>query len=136
MLFGAEVLGLYEMAWAIVSMGGKIGRLGLHRAVVKYVVEARSRGDVEEEARVLGGAFGLGLVVSFLVLSVILLGTRQLLEGPQGCPEVCAKNKDAKRTMLRPKIIAQLKAIAKAEQAKLKAELDLPKEAQGLWQFL
>ena len=68
--------------------------------------------------------------------SVILLGTRQLLEGPQGFPEFCAKNKDAKRTMLRPKIIAQLKAIAKAEQAKLKAELDLPKEAQGLWQFL
>jgi len=64
---------------------------------------------------------------------VILLGMRQLLEGPKGFPEFCAKHKDAKRTKLRPKIIAQLKAIAKVEQAKLRAELDLPKEAQGLW---
>ena len=67
---------------------------------------------------------------------VILLGKRQLLEGPKGFPEFCVKHKDAKRTKLRPKIIAQLKAIAKVEQAKLRAELELPKEAQGLWQFL
>ena len=64
---------------------------------------------------------------------VLLLGTRQLLEGAKGFPEFCAKHKDAKRTELRPKIIAQLKAIAKADQVKLRAELDLPKEAQGLW---
>ncbi len=65
--------------------------------------------------------------------SVILLGTRQLLEGPKSFPEFCAKHKADKRTELRPKIIAQLKAIAKADQAKLREELDLPKEAQGLW---
>jgi subtilisin family serine protease len=64
---------------------------------------------------------------------VILLGTRQMLEGPKGFPDFCAQNKASKRTELRPKIIAQLKAIAKVEQAKLRAELDLPKEAQGLW---
>ena len=64
---------------------------------------------------------------------VILLGTRQMLEGPKGFPEFCAKHKDAKRTELRPKIIAQLKAIAKADQAKLRRELKLPKEAEGLW---
>ena len=30
--------------------------------------------------------------------SVILLGTRQLLEGPKSFPEFCAKHKAAKRT--------------------------------------
>lgn len=65
--------------------------------------------------------------------AVILLGTRQLLEGAKGYPEFCKKHKDAKRTVLRPKIITELKTIAKAEQAKLRAELALPKEAQGLW---
>tara|TARA_B100001971_G_scaffold209807_1_gene234039 strand:- start:92 stop:1561 length:1470 start_codon:yes stop_codon:yes gene_type:complete len=64
---------------------------------------------------------------------VILLGKRQLLEGPKGFPDFCAQNKAAKRTRLRPKIIAQLKAIAKADQAKLRKELKLPKEAKGLW---
>ena len=44
---------------------------------------------------------------------VILLGKRQLLEGPKGFPDFCAQNKSAKRTELRPKIIARLKAIAK-----------------------
>ena len=53
--------------------------------------------------------------------AVILLGKRQLLEGPMGFPEFCAKHKDAQRTKLRPKIIAQLKAIAKADQMKLRA---------------
>ena len=46
---------------------------------------------------------------------VILLGKRQLLEGPKGFPDFCKQNKAAKRTQLRPKIIAQLKAIAKAD---------------------
>ena len=64
---------------------------------------------------------------------VILLGKRQLLEGPKGLPNFCTQNKANKRTELRPKIIAQLKAIAKVEQAKLRTELNLPKEAQGLW---
>ena len=64
---------------------------------------------------------------------VILLGKRQLLEGAKGFPEFCAEQKAAKRTTLRPKIIAQLKAIAKADQVKLRKELDLPKEARGLW---
>jgi subtilisin family serine protease len=64
---------------------------------------------------------------------VILLGTRQLLKGPKGFPEFCAQHKDAQRTKLRPKIIAQLKAIAKVEQAKLRAELELPKAAQSIW---
>ena len=66
-------------------------------------------------------------------ISVILLGTQQLLEGPKSFSEFCAKHKSAKRTELRPKIIAQLKAIAKADQAKLREELDLSKNAQGLW---
>ena len=64
---------------------------------------------------------------------VILLSTRQMLEGLKGFPGFCAKHKDAKRTELRPKIIAQLKANAKADQAKLRRELKLPKEAEGLW---
>jgi len=64
---------------------------------------------------------------------VILLGKRQMLEGPKGFPDFCKQNKAAKRTQLRPKIIAQLKAIAKADQAKLRKELKLPKEAESLW---
>ena len=64
---------------------------------------------------------------------VILLGKRQLLEGPKGFPDFCTQNKAAKRTELRPKIIARLKAISKVDQAKLRKELKLPKEAEGLW---
>ena len=64
---------------------------------------------------------------------VILLGKRQLLEGPKGFPDFCAQNKASKRTQLRPKIIAQLKANAKIDQAKLRRELKLPKEAEDLW---
>ena len=58
---------------------------------------------------------------------VILLGKRQLLEWPKGFPDFCKQNKAAKRTELRPKIIARLKAIAKVDQAKLRKELKLPK---------
>ena len=64
---------------------------------------------------------------------VVLLGQRQLLEGAKGFPAFCQKNAGAKRSVLRPQIIAQLKAIAKEEQAKLREELDLPKTAKGLW---
>ena len=64
---------------------------------------------------------------------VILLGKRQLIEGPKGFPDFCKQNKAAKRTQLRPKIIARLKAIAKVDQEKLRRELKLPREAQGLW---
>ena len=64
---------------------------------------------------------------------VILLGKRQLFEGPKGLPNFCVQNKAAKRTELRPKTIARLKAISKIDQVKLRKELKLPKEAEGLW---
>ena len=64
---------------------------------------------------------------------VLLLGQKQLLEGPKGFPAFCEKHAGTKRRELRERIIAQLKQIAKTEQAALRKELELPKEAQGLW---
>lgn len=64
---------------------------------------------------------------------VLLLGEKQLLEGPKGFPEFCQKNSGSKRRELRVQLIVQLKKIAKAEQVALRKELKLPKETQGLW---
>ena len=64
---------------------------------------------------------------------VILLGKRQLFEDLKGFPNFCMQNKTAKRTELRPKTIARLKAISKVDQVKLRKELKLPKGAEGLW---
>ena len=64
---------------------------------------------------------------------VLLLGQKQLLEGPNGFSEFCQKNAGDKRRQLRAQLIMQLKKIAKAEQAALRKELKLPKETQGLW---
>lgn len=76
LLFGAEVLGLYEVAWGIVSTVGKIGLYGLHRGVLKYVVEARTSGDQSGAARVIGAAMGLGLTVSFVFAAATLPASR------------------------------------------------------------
>lgn len=64
---------------------------------------------------------------------VLLLGQKQLLEGPQGFSDFCRKNSRSKRRELRAQLIVQLKKIAKAEQSVLREELNLPKETQGLW---
>ena len=66
-------------------------------------------------------------------VSVLLLGEKQLLQGPKGFSEFCKKNSGSKRRELRAQLIVQLKKIANAEQVALRKELKLPKETQGLW---
>ena len=66
-------------------------------------------------------------------VSVLLLGEKQLLQGPKGFSEFCQKNSGSKRRELRAQLIAQLKKFAKTEQVALREELKLPKETQGLW---
>ena len=67
LLFGAEILGLYEAAWGAAFALSKIGMYGLHRGVVKEVVEARASGDESAVNRSIGAALGLGLGLSFAV---------------------------------------------------------------------
>ena len=63
-LFGAAVLGIYRIAWDIVLIAYKIGRLGLHRSVTAAVVQCRANGDVDGCHSAIGRGLALGLVFS------------------------------------------------------------------------
>ena len=51
LFFGLDVQGLYTLAWGIVSTLNKVGRFGMQRAVVRYVVAARTDGEEESVER-------------------------------------------------------------------------------------
>ena len=78
LLFGLEVVGLYETAWGIAFALSKVGMYGLHRGVVKEVVEARASGDGAAAERSIGAALGLGLVLS-LVVTIVVAPTATLI---------------------------------------------------------
>ena len=63
-LFGAAVLGIYRIAWDIVLIAYKVGRLGLHRSVTAAVVQCRADGDVDGCHSAIGRGLALGLVFS------------------------------------------------------------------------
>ena len=73
LLFGLDVLALYSLAWGLVATLNRIGRFGLQRGVVRYVVEARSRGDAAEADRVVATALGIGLVAGAAVALAVFL---------------------------------------------------------------
>lgn len=74
LLCGAELLGLYTLAWSIVYTLGRIGRFGLHRGVSRFVVEARAAGDEERAERAIAAALLLALAAGMATAGLIVLG--------------------------------------------------------------
>ena len=64
LLCGAEVLGLYALAWGVVYTFSRVGRFGLHRGVTRFVVEARAAGDQDQAERTIAAALLIGLLTS------------------------------------------------------------------------
>ena len=79
-LFGAEVLGIYEIAWGVVSALGKIGLCGLHRGAMKHIVEARATGDTEKEEGAIGAALAFSLGASFVVVALAMPAAEWLVD--------------------------------------------------------
>lgn len=73
LLYGLDVLALYSLAWGLVATLNRIGRFGLQRGVVRYVVEARSRGDAAGAERVVATALGIGLAAGTAVAAAVFL---------------------------------------------------------------
>jgi len=83
----------------------------------------------------LGKKLGLGTVQAPATQGpwrVILLGSRQLFP-PKGFDAFCQANTERKRSELRRKVIARLKAIAAHEQPKILQALGSPEEPRGMW---
>lgn len=78
LLFGAEILGLYELAWSVVSAFLRIGIFGLDRAVVRFVVQAHDDEVKKEEA--IAAALLVGLSVSAVVAGGIALAADHIAE--------------------------------------------------------
>ncbi len=66
-------------------------------------------------------------------MNVILLGKTQLLADAKAFRRFCKKNAGRKRSELRTEIVAQLKEIAKKEQAAILKAMGSPKGARSLW---
>lgn len=78
LLFGTEILGLYELAWSIVSAFLRIGIFGLDRGVVRFVVQGGEDKAKREEA--VAAAIMLGLSVSVVVAAGIALAADHMAE--------------------------------------------------------
>ena len=70
---GWDVQGLYTLSWGLVSTLNKVGRLGLQRGVVRYIVKARMAADQEGIARAQGAAMVVGLLCSLMVAGLVML---------------------------------------------------------------
>ena len=70
---GWDVQGLYTLSWGVVSTLNKVGRLGLQRGVVRYIVKARMAADQEGVARAQGAAMVVGLLCSLMVAGLVML---------------------------------------------------------------
>ena len=79
-LFGAGVLGIYEIAWGVVSALSKIGLCGLHRGAMKLIVEARATEDTEREEGAIGAALVLSMGVSLVVVALAIPGAKWLVD--------------------------------------------------------
>ena len=75
-VFGLEILGLYEWAWAIVSTLHKIAALGLHRGVVRFVVEARAAEDESGQERAIAAGLAISLAAGAAVTALGILASR------------------------------------------------------------
>ena len=71
--FGWDVQGLYTLAWGIVSTLNRVGRFGMQRGVVRYVVVARTNENVADVERAQATAMAAAIAVSIVVGGVIYL---------------------------------------------------------------
>lgn len=78
-LFGTHILGLYEQTWAIISTLQGVAAFGLHRSVVRFIVEARSAKDKEQEERVLLVVLLLSLAISTFLTGFIFLAADRIV---------------------------------------------------------
>lgn len=74
----------------------------------------------------------LGMVASGRT-PVLILGSKQFLEGPNGLTEFAKKNRSAKRRELRKRLISEYRKIAKDEQVEILAALPPEARAKSLW---
>lgn len=74
LLCGLEVQGLFSLVWGLIATLQKVGRFGLHLAVVRFAAEARGDGKPASTEQVLAAALGLGTLASAAVTGLILLG--------------------------------------------------------------
>ena len=72
-LFGAEVFGLYILAWSVIDLVSKVGNFALDKGVLKFVVEYRSDGHNEAVYRTLGHAIAIGLTLSAIIAGFLSL---------------------------------------------------------------
>lgn len=63
-LFGAEIFGLYILAWSVIDLVSKIGSFGFDKAILKFVVQHRTDRNEQAVRRTMGQTFALGLMVS------------------------------------------------------------------------
>lgn len=65
-LFGAEVFGLYGLAWSIIDLTSKVGHFALDKSIIHFLPRYRNDGDTEAIYTLLSRAFGVGLIMSLL----------------------------------------------------------------------
>ncbi len=91
LLFGAEILGLYSLAWSVVFTVSRIGRFGLQRGVPRFVLLARATTRPQGAEAMLAAALQVGLAAS-LPLAAGLAWLAPLLAGlfdqPQLVPAI------------------------------------------------
>ena len=73
LLFGKDVLGLYEQVWAIISTLQSVATFGLHRSIVRFIVEAQAAKDKDKEERVLLVALLFSLSFSTIISGLTML---------------------------------------------------------------
>jgi len=78
LLFGLDVQGLYTLAWGIVFTLNTIGRFGVQRGVVRFVVEGRTAGDEERVEEAVAAALKITLVCSAAVAALTWLAAEWL----------------------------------------------------------
>lgn len=71
--FGWDVQGLYTLSWGIVSTLNKVGRFGMQRAVVRYIVVGRTNENIADVERAQATAMAAAIAVSVVIGGVIYL---------------------------------------------------------------
>jgi O-antigen/teichoic acid export membrane protein len=72
-LYGLDVLGQYTITWGVIAVLSCLGRFGMQRGVLRFVVEGRAAGDERRVEAVLAAGLSLCLVMSLLTTAGIYL---------------------------------------------------------------
>lgn len=77
-LYGLDVFGQYTIAWGVISVLSCLGRFGMQRGVLRFVVEGRAAGDERRVEAVLAAGLSLCLVMSLLTAAGICLAADRI----------------------------------------------------------